>query len=68
MKKYEITELRTRKDYVILLNILDKYPLRHINYKYDKGEGIFSFTIPNSTAPEMEKRLKERGLVFKLLE
>ena len=67
MRKYEISGMRRIREYKILLNILSQYSARQFNYKNDGKEGTLSFTISKANALEMDKRLKESGLVFKIL-
>jgi len=68
MKKYKISELRRIKEYKILFSILRDYHVRALNYENDGKESAIYFTIPKANFTEMNKRLKESGLVFRILE
>ena len=67
MIKYEVSGIKRIRDYRFLLNLLSQYSIRQINYKNDERGTALSFAIPKADAPEMDKRLKESGLVFKVL-
>ncbi len=70
MKKYEVSGMRRVKDYNVLFSLLNQYHTRQLNYKYDEKEkeGTLVFIIPKANAPELDKRLKESGLIFRVLE
>jgi predicted transcriptional regulator len=68
MKRYEVSEMRRIRDYSSLFLILKQYSARHFDYKHNGKQGTLCFTIPKADAPEMNKQLKESGLVFKVLE
>ena len=68
MRIYEISKIKRVGDYRILLTILNQHSIRQPDYKNDGKEGTLSFTIPKSNAIEMNKKLKESRLVFRVLE
>ncbi len=66
MIKYKVSKLGRIKDYRILLGIISHY---HIgNFKYDKKEGSIEFAASTKASQELSRRLKESGLVFKVME
>jgi len=67
MIKYEVSGIKRIRDYRFLLNLLSQYSIRQINYKNDERGAALSFSIPKYNASELEKRLKESKLVFKVL-
>ena len=68
MKRYKITGMKRARDYRFAFTILSEYHARNFDYKNDGKEGMLSFSIPKSNALELEKKLKESKLVFKVLE
>ncbi len=70
MIRYEISEMRRIKDYNHLFLILKEYSARHLDYKYDEKQkqGTFSFAVPKDSSPAIDERLKESGLIFRVLE
>jgi hypothetical protein len=68
MKKYEVSEMRRIRDYTNLFSLLTQYHARQFNYSHDGKEGTLSFAIPKANAENMDKGLKESGLVFRVLE
>jgi hypothetical protein len=67
MTKYEISGIRRIRDYKIILEIISRYSHRQFKYRNQKDKGIFILEI-NISPSELEERLKESGLVFKILE
>ena len=69
MEKYEISKIRRIRDYKILFNILSEYHARNFSFKNDKQEGAsISCMVSKAKAKKMEEKLKESGLVFRVLE
>jgi len=68
MIKYEVSEIKRVGDYRFLLTILNQHSIREIEYENKGKEGKLSFWISKKESSIVEKKLKESGLVFRILE
>ena len=68
MNKYKVEKIRRIREYKMLFSILSDYHTRNLDYENDGRDGTLYFAIPKADSDEMSKRLKESGLVFKVLE